>query len=399
MFIYEVEVDVTVEGSAVTLISDDNYLPILCLSIIFFATLSMIELSQLLSQGYTRYLQNHWNKLDLYILLSFFLSTIFVNPLIIGQLYGSPHIYVLCSKLTTITFVCAILRFAEPIYLTRYLGPMLIVVTKVVNSVIRFLLIFWLVVVAYALALYHLYADVGTSHEGLSELLTSIWVLLITIFGGDGSELLYTDDWMSMNVTGIQSSYTSFTSPYYSFVAYTLYSLFGILVLIILLNLCIAMMSYDYEKVRDKMELEWKFNRSGVWIEYINAKPVNVNLLSLVIDIVISTTIRLAGVKNGNSKGTQTTNKFELEVQNGKSIQEEKPSDSGQIGVNIFEGGNYDSRTHIAQNEDAQGNGDRKDILNTVKTEDLSFHELLEVLLKRYTDKHAKRLTAENTGK
>ncbi|XP_070537216.1 short transient receptor potential channel 4-like [Ptychodera flava] len=259
MFIYEIEVDVTVEGSAATLISDYNYLPILCMSIIFFATLSMIELSQMLSQGWTRYSQNHWNKLDLYILLSFFLSTIFVYPVITGQQYDFPHVSVLFSKLTTITFVLAILRFAEPLYLTRYLGPMLIVVAKVVNSVIRFLLIFWLVVVAYALALYHLYADVGTSHEGLSELLTSIWVLLITIFGGDGSELLYTDDWMSMNVTGIQSSYTSFTSPYYSFVAYVLYSLFGILVLIILLNLCIAMMSYDYEKVRDKMELEWKF--------------------------------------------------------------------------------------------------------------------------------------------
>ncbi|XP_077993916.1 transient-receptor-potential-like protein [Glandiceps talaboti] len=169
IFLYDVLVSYRVVNMEVSLVSNINHLPILALSIIWFLSLCLIEVAQCVTQGLRHYVKNYWNVLDMIILCSFFISVIIANPAIVGQIYGTPCIYILLNKLTSITFVCALLRFMEPFYLSRYIGPTLLVFNEMRHDIIRFLIIFFYVILACALAMYYFYVGIGEDYSHFTE--------------------------------------------------------------------------------------------------------------------------------------------------------------------------------------------------------------------------------------
>ncbi|XP_070536460.1 transient-receptor-potential-like protein isoform X2 [Ptychodera flava] len=381
IFWYQVFVSYKVEGSKAIIVSDINYVPILVLCIIWFVTLCIADIGQLMFQGPSRYFKNHWNILDVTILVSFFLGVIIGNPDIVGDIYDDPYTFIYLSKFTSLTFVCALLRFMEPFYLSYFVGPILLIFTEMRHDIFRFLVVFGYVVVSYALAMYYFYVDVGENQSKFARFPSSLSSLVFTIFGGDATESLTIEERIELmvsNGTAALSSPRTLTS-YFIAVGYILYILFGIIVLIMLLNLCIAMMSDRYSQLHGEINLEWKFERSRIWMEYIGDRGSNSNVLSFIVYLLFSfCCVPFLCIRSMCSNyRKEKTHEEELRVV--------KTSDT------VVDAGNENEISE--QTDDRTVNAEVKEPAGVQEEEKpcpFPFVELLALLLDRYFEKYAK---------
>ena len=60
-----------------------------------------------------------------------------------------------------------------------------------------------------------------------------------------------------------------FDKQFTEVVGYVIYGAFNIASVIVLLNMLIAMMSKSYETIEEHADVEWKFARSKLYMEYI----------------------------------------------------------------------------------------------------------------------------------
>jgi transient receptor potential cation channel subfamily C protein 4 len=60
-----------------------------------------------------------------------------------------------------------------------------------------------------------------------------------------------------------------FDKKFTEIVGYLIYGAFNIASVIVLLNMLIAMMSKSYETIEEHADVEWKFARSKLYMEYI----------------------------------------------------------------------------------------------------------------------------------
>jgi len=61
----------------------------------------------------------------------------------------------------------------------------------------------------------------------------------------------------------------SYNNRFTEIVGYLIYGAFNIASVIVLLNMLIAMMSKSYETIEEHADVEWKFARSKLYMEYI----------------------------------------------------------------------------------------------------------------------------------
>jgi transient receptor potential cation channel subfamily C protein 4 len=61
-------------------------------------------------------------------------------------------------------------------------------------------------------------------------------------------------------------------------VGYLIYGAFNIACVIVLLNMLIAMMSKSYETIEEHADVEWKFARSKLYMEYIKEGRILTNI-------------------------------------------------------------------------------------------------------------------------
>ncbi|XP_077991505.1 short transient receptor potential channel 4-like [Glandiceps talaboti] len=412
IYLYEVLVTFKVDGSTITLESNINYIPILILSIIWFATLCLIEFGQIVTQGISCYFRSYWNILDWIILFSFLISVIIANPYIVGQSLGNPYIYIIFSKLTSVTFVCALLRFMAPFYLSNFIGPTLLIFTDMKFDIIRFLIIFAYVIFAYSLAMYYFYVDVGPGSSDFATLSSSLTILVSSIFGGEGFESLEISNGVWMNLSSNHSNWAESTAEYYTAMGYTLYVLFGIITLIMLLNLCIAMLSDRYTKFKDNIDVQWKFERSKIWMDYIGTKGSNCNALSgtiyLIVVLICLPVVGVLLIRECYREGCQDYD-LDSEDDNGNSYEEEggkeiiimneQAEDTDEVVLEMQVIGpdsseNTDSEGSEETNENAsdQDSSEKSDSEENEETNEnkptLEFNQLMTLLLERYYDKH-----------
>ncbi|XP_070536443.1 short transient receptor potential channel 4-like [Ptychodera flava] len=364
IFSFEVLVSYKVEGSDIKLKSEVDYIPILVMGIIWFVTLSMTEIGQLISQGPCCYFKNYWNILDLTILVCFFIGMILGNPEIVGD---NPYT-VYMSKATSLTFIFALLRFMQPFYLSYFIGPILLIYTKMRYDIVRFFFICGYVVTAYALAMYYFYVGVVQNQSEFTEFSSSLKSLVLTIFGGDVTDSLSFDKPLPTNATDLQKRIWT-VSRYFNGMGYILYILFGIIVLIVLLNLCIAMMSDRYTRLQADIDLEWKFERSRIWLEYIVDQGSNSNALTFVFYLLLICV---------------TPPILYLYCLCFPDEQHKKEGPSTEF-----------SMMKVTTNPREQTSEECISFQDEGNSPPLNFSNLLKLLLKRYLDKHARPLSED----
>ncbi|XP_070556044.1 short transient receptor potential channel 4-like isoform X2 [Ptychodera flava] len=381
-FIYDVSVDYKIIDNQIALVSNINYWPILILSLIWFGALLVHEFAEILEEGF-RYFKSYWNFLDFLIFTFFIGSAILGNPLILGSIYQNPYVYIILSKLASLSFIFALLRLLKPLYLSHFLGPMLIIFTDMRHDIFRFLIIFGYVVLAFALAMYYFYVDLGSDQSGYAELSSSLTILITTIFGGDGTDDLQVDQNRRFNISPELSRYASTAADYYVSMGYVLYTFFGIIVIVMLLNLCIAMMSDRYTRIQEVIDLEWKFERTKIWISYICTKraPMTPATTLCYLFMILFSPLIIC-LRRFISNGKQATRARRTRRVGPETSQVQ--TEEGTVNSPVEDEGTEENPDNFEVPDEQLQNVDQE-------LAKLTYHMFLKLLLHRYYVKHVRR--------
>ncbi|XP_006823506.1 transient-receptor-potential-like protein [Saccoglossus kowalevskii] len=227
-----------------------SYIYSLPFLLIYIVALIWGEIREMMICGLKSFFTSFWNYIDLLILSSFF-ANISLRIIVYSNLVDiNPVGFLFWVTWTAFTLTLACLVFMENFYLCFYLGPMLLIFTAMTGDVIKFLIIFVYAVTAFAFGFYYLYKDFGANNV-FSEFSSSFVALISTIFGGNPTDSLKSDD-LVFNVTAAGSEGLLDARPMYQTMGFILYASFGTICMLVLLNICIAMMSDTYAKMKGK---------------------------------------------------------------------------------------------------------------------------------------------------
>ncbi|XP_070565527.1 short transient receptor potential channel 4-like [Ptychodera flava] len=188
----------------------------------------------------------------------------------------------LAECVNAVANVISVVRFLRVMVINEYVGPLQISVGRMMNDIMKFMFIFALVWVAFALGLtqvYWSYAADGVyecmmSSETYKEcygkrffpdVLVSMKTLFWSLYG-----------LIDLEALGVEANHHSV-----EFFGALLFAGYEIIAVIILLNLLIALMGTTYDSIVQNADIEWKFFRSDMWMEYFRrgtteAPPFNV---------------------------------------------------------------------------------------------------------------------------
>ncbi|XP_052834096.1 short transient receptor potential channel 7 [Octopus bimaculoides] len=156
--------------------------------------------------------------------------------------------------------VANILSFARISYIlpaNATLGPLQISIGRMVKEILKFFLLFCLVLAAFIVGLQNLYF--------ISTFRTAFW----SLFGRGEPHAVQLGDYDN-----------SFTED----VGYVIYGIYNIAMVTVLLNMLIAMMTRSFENIATYSDAEWKYARSLLYMEYMDDSltlPVPFNILTV----------------------------------------------------------------------------------------------------------------------
>ncbi|KAI0225455.1 Short transient receptor potential channel 4 [Lamellibrachia satsuma] len=182
----------------------------------------------------------------------------------------------------SIAFLFAFGRLMYFFLISHSFGPLLLSLGYMIKDIVKFMVIFIIIVLAFATGLYTLYhqykglsrienGDVIKQDTAFESLRRSFYTVSWSIFGQSPPE--YTRIVLPYkiitegNVTRKVDNGHYFTSA----VGHLVFLVFHVIGILTLINMLIAMMSNSYAKVEENAELEWKFARTKLWTSYFGS--------------------------------------------------------------------------------------------------------------------------------
>ncbi|XP_052822662.1 transient receptor potential cation channel subfamily V member 5 [Octopus bimaculoides] len=204
---------------------------IVCILCVLVLSLSAKDLYQL---GIKGFLKNSSHAPSKTIFVMCCLLTLLCIPLRFAKLEGAEDFLMIIAVPGS---WCVLLFFARGMVLT---GPFVTMVYKmIIGDVFRFVIIYLIMVGAFAQAFFFLFRDIDDSS------ITTFRDLVATIIN-------------LFQMTLGEFSYDHMNQAHYSTLTKLLFIVFMILIPILLLNMLIAMMGNTYQSVINKAEIEWK---------------------------------------------------------------------------------------------------------------------------------------------
>ncbi|XP_077982768.1 short transient receptor potential channel 3-like [Glandiceps talaboti] len=244
------------------------------------------ECQQAMTSGVKAYILDFWNVMDNVVVL-FFPINIIISTLDYDQ-HMSYKSVIIITMMPAFFVTIACIRLMQYFYLHRALGSMLLSFTRMRMDVFYFLILFGVVVLSFTFGFVYMYsgnnnfyAEEATNNT-FSSISSSFSTLIFAIFGKEVSDELkvsykirttdfelyefysYGDGNWTWNFVDRVDDYGYINST----MGFVLYALF-LLANLMLVNLCIAMMSDTYAKLQENIDIEWKFIRTSLWIQYI----------------------------------------------------------------------------------------------------------------------------------
>ena len=248
------------------------------------------DIKQLLVQGSDRWFAQNWNWYNLIMNLTYLTTfglwawaehDVHVN----GNRYlPRSHWYqydpALLAEATMA--VGTILSYGRLLYyfqIGNRLGPLQTSLSHMLRDVANFMIIFMVVVISFASGLnkiYHYYQGQVRNINGVitaqsdafesfqSTLKTQFWAL----YGYSPPQ--YADVVIQEQVRHVGNT-TVLVVNKHKFTegcGYILFGIYNVVAIIILLNMLIAMMSTSFMNVQDNADMEWKFCRTQIWLEF-----------------------------------------------------------------------------------------------------------------------------------
>ncbi|XP_070532717.1 short transient receptor potential channel 5-like [Ptychodera flava] len=176
------------------------------------------------------------------------------HPLLIGE------------GMLAIAKVFSFLSVARMTVVHLHIGPMQISFGRMGSDIVKFLVLFSLILVAFAVGmseLYHLYTmdlmnDCIKQAEPRCRIpYKDFQAAFMSLF------------WSLFGMTPIETLEVSVLNHWVTeMVGYILFALYQVIAIVALLNILIAMMSNTYTRIEDDSDIQWKFARSTLWMTY-----------------------------------------------------------------------------------------------------------------------------------
>jgi len=207
------------------------------------------------------------NKLDFSILVAF---VVYYILRFISAYSDDSSIRDSCVDILIPTIVCCYLRFMQVFSINYYLGPLLIMIFKMLKDIFRFFSLFVLFFAGFQISF--ILITQQAAYHGKAD--------------SDAWKTSYPDGTMGLAYWAFIGEFgDSFSVLNQSDLGLPTMGLYLILGQILLQNLLIAMMADTYSEIRDNSDEEWKFSRYLLVHEYKTANliPPPLNLIELVV--------------------------------------------------------------------------------------------------------------------
>jgi len=251
--------------------------------------LTFEEAKEFYRQGRERYFAQWWNFVTILMLLFFYLAGIFwllgSSALSVDDdTYSLKYVVrnitrdsafrflLLSNSFFSVAFLVSFFHLSNSFQVNSDIGPLQLSLMKMCQDVGKFLLLFLLVFLSFSMAVRKVYSqfeqitdlypaktkEVRAAHEfsGFSAGLRKLfWALF---------------DKTDLEAFEIKSSTFYVTQT----TGETLFAFFNIVAILISLNMLIAMMSNSFQQIADDADIQWKFSRTGMWMQYVDKGSV-----------------------------------------------------------------------------------------------------------------------------
>ncbi|XP_064608787.1 short transient receptor potential channel 7-like [Liolophura sinensis] len=218
--------------------------------------------------------------------------------------------------------IANVISFASTTYLMpafEVLGPLQISLGRMIGDITRFMVLFTLVLFAFMVGLHNLYWYYGAQRikmmlndhvvqvhaaqafRGLQQTFYSLfWSMFGQVSvndivvkqpGPDGvrrcltldserSRILCTDEIYTASIGG--TSFMDSSTSIVEAVGTYMFGIYHVVIIIVLINMLIAMMSHSFEDIQTDCDVEWKFARTKLWMNYMDegsTLPVPFNMI------------------------------------------------------------------------------------------------------------------------
>ncbi|XP_070558494.1 short transient receptor potential channel 4-like [Ptychodera flava] len=260
--------------------------------------------------GLKAYFSNFLNYVNIAVLLVIFVD---FGVALLGELVDTDIVAVIAlDLLSAVALVLICLRFLENCLISAYLGPLLLLFVSMRKDVTRFFCLFAVTVFSFALGFNYLYYGLDGITD-YAEIGGALSILFTTIFGTEGDQGLN----VAVTYNDTSSEKIVVVTDLFRVMGYTMYVAFGVTVIIILVNLCIALMSDTYARMKEHIDVEWKFVRTQIWLRFVDAPvlPPPFNVIPSVSCIVFPFSWLCRSTSTGHQsdevgQGTRRRSKF-----------------------------------------------------------------------------------------
>lgn len=248
------------------------------------------EVVECCNQGWSIYFSKWWNVVDTLIVFLFLLSyTVWLGAWGCNKEWNpGKNAFTVADAIYSSASVLAFFHLAHFFQVSSVLGPLQLSLYRMLRDVLKFLLIFLVLYVAFSTGMAKIYSyyvasemelskrDNRTSYHQLSHpfaLHVNTFIgLFWFLFGGGGEEKsISVRDQEFLLVTEFGRIFMG---------AYVICT--GM----VALNMLVAMMNDSFRRIMENAQEEWKFSRTEMWLEWIdksNTVPVPFNILYVVL--------------------------------------------------------------------------------------------------------------------
>ncbi|XP_070545906.1 transient-receptor-potential-like protein isoform X2 [Ptychodera flava] len=246
----------------------------------FLQALSFLvyELQQAMEIGFSKYIRDVWNVIDICnftsLALSHFVYSLSQLPLSALSFHTLSVLLIIFSRLGVVTLVFINLRTLQYLYLLKNVGSILVIFIQMSSDIFNYFCLFMLVVIIHAIGILHNYDSVKQlprfeASESWNRWYKAILNLMWSLYGSNYHDELN----VSLINTGVNETSGEELKKLnvwaISITGNILYGMFCFFIITILLNLGIAMMSETYTKIKENIDIEWTFCRTTLWMDFI----------------------------------------------------------------------------------------------------------------------------------
>ncbi|KAJ7377783.1 hypothetical protein OS493_026350 [Desmophyllum pertusum] len=259
----------------------------------FVVGLLLQEALEAIRQGLVNYFSKWWNVVDTVIVFTFLLAyAVWLTAMgFYGEWKPRKDAFIVADTIYASATVMAFFHFTHVFQVNSVLGPLQLSLYKMLKDVLKFLAIFLLLYIAFATGVAKIYSYYVASQIKLQKQDASHPAQVTHPYGKHTNTFIGMF-WLLLGL--VEEDKISVEDP-----AFTRTSTFGrifmiahvVCTVIVALNMLIAMMNNSFDKIMENADVEWKFSRTQMWLEWIdkgNTIPVPFNIVYYILNCICS---------------------------------------------------------------------------------------------------------------